>query len=207
MTIKEKMLLESKAWVMEKLSLDQRYFDHLSKKPNPSILWIGSVDNLISIREVTNTEPGEIMVHRNIASQVRTEDLSLMATVEYAVETAAVEYIIVCGYSHCSGIREVAQGLDEKVHMKRWLEDVVQLYDNHREEFTPLNINEREKLLCELNIREQIIKLSNLDIIQNAWGKGNQLNLLGWYFDLHSGYIKEIFSMTQDKSLKQVARV
>jgi carbonic anhydrase len=209
MTIKEKMLLENKAWVMEQLSLDHRYFDHLSKKPKPSILWIGSVDNLISIREVTNTEPGEILVHRNMASQVRADDISLMATVEYAVETAAVEYIIICGYSHCSGIREVVQGqgLDEKVHLNRWLEDLIQLYDNHTAEFNSLPINEKEKLLCELNIRAQILKLSKLDIIQNAWGRGNYPTLLGWYFDLNGGYIKEIFSMTQDKSLIQVARL
>ena len=42
MTIKEKMLLERKAWVLEKLSLDKHYFERLSGMHTPKIFWIGS---------------------------------------------------------------------------------------------------------------------------------------------------------------------
>lgn len=201
------MLLESKAWVAEKLSLDKDYFEHLKRMPTPNILWIGSSDNLISIREVTNTEPGEIIVHRNIGSQVRADDMSLMATLEHAVEVSEVQYIIVCGYSNCNGIKEVVQGLEARTYMHKWLDQLFDLYDNHASELEPLSESEKEKRLCELSIKAQILKLSAIDVIQKAWEKGSSPVLLGWYLDETAGYIKEIFSMTPKQSLKQVARV
>lgn len=207
MTIKERMLLESKAWVAEKLSLDKDYFEHLKKMPTANILWIGSSDNLISIREVTNTEPGEIIVHRNIASQVKADDMSLMATLEHAVEVAKVRYIIVCGYSNCNGINEVVQGVEERTYMRKWLDELFDLYNSHADELDPLPQVEKEKRLCELSIKAQILKLSTLDIIQKAWENGSGPVLLGWYLDETSGIIKEIFSMTSEQELKQVARV
>ena len=207
MTIKERMLLESKAWLAEKLSLDKDYFEHLKRMPTPNILWIGSSDNLISIREVTNTEPGEIIVHRNIGAQVRNDDMSLMATLEHAIEVSEVQYIIVCGYSNCNGVKEVIQGVEERTYMHKWLDELFELYDHHASEFKPLSDVEKEKRLCEMSIKAQILKLSTLDIVQKGWERGSSPELLGWYLDETSGVIKEIFSMRPKQSLKQVARV
>lgn len=201
------MLLESKAWVAEKLSLDKSYFDRLKRMPSANILWIGSSDNLISIREVTNTEPGEIMVHRNIASQVRTDDMSLMATLEHAIRIANVQYIVVCGYSNCSGIREVVEGNYERPFLRKWLEELSDIYNEHESELEGLSKVQKEKRLCELSIKEQIIKLSTMSIIQEAWKETSSPELLGWYLDETSGIIKEIFSMTAKQSLTQVASV
>jgi carbonic anhydrase len=207
MTLKERMLLESKAWVASKLSLDSNYFEHLKKMPTANILWIGSSDNLVSIREVTNTEPGEIMVHRNIASQVKADDMSLMATLEYALEVSEVQYIIVCGYSNCNGIRDVINGIEEGSYLRKWLSDLIDLYNDHSEELERLSQKEKEDRLCELSIKAQILKLSELDIVQRAWEKKSSPVLLGWYLDETSGTIKEIFSMTANKSIEQVASV
>src|SRR4030095_1433603 len=107
MTTKEKMLLESKAWTLEKLSLDKTYFDRLSGMHSPDILWIGSIDSLVPARELINAEPGDILVYRNMGAQVREDDISLMATIQDAVEVSNIKYIVVCGYSHCSGIQDV----------------------------------------------------------------------------------------------------
>jgi len=206
MTTKERILLESKAWLVEKLSQDNSYFARLRNAPKPNILWIGSSDNLISIREVTNTEPGELIVHRNIAAQIRTDDLNLMATLEDAID-AGIEYIIVCGSSNCKGIREVVQGLDEQIYMRKWLDDLLELYNEHAPELELLTQVEQEKRLCELSIKEQLLKLSDLDIVQQAWERRSSPVLLGWYFDLASGTIKELFSMTARENIRQVASV
>ena len=186
MTTKERILLESKAWLVEKFSMDSNYLNSLQKSTKPNILWIGSSDNLISIREVANTEPGELIVHRNIAAQIRTDDINLMATLEDAID-AGIEYIIVCGSSNCKGIREVVQGLDEQIYMRKWLDDLIELYNEHSGELEHLSQVEQEKRLCELSIKEQLMKLSEMD--------------------LSTGTIKELFSMTARESLKQVASV
>ena len=124
MTSKEKMFLESKAWALEKLSLDKTYFESLSGLHTPDILWIGSLDSLVPFREIINANPGDVLVYRNMGVQIRTDDISLMATIQDAVEVSQVDYIIVCGYSHCSGIRDVVLGSDDRPFVKRWLEEL-----------------------------------------------------------------------------------
>ena len=205
MTQKEKMFLESKAWALEKISLDKNYFQRLSGLHKPNILWIGSIESLVSIRELINAEPGEVLVYRNMGVQVRHDDLSLMATIEDAVEVSKVEYIIVCGYSHCSGIEDVILGSDDRPYVKRWLEELRALYERNQDVFDNMDFEQRTKLLCEMNIKEQIFKLSQLEVIQRAWEKNNQPKLLGWYLDLHNGGLKEIFEMESNNKLEQIA--
>jgi len=207
MTSKEKMFLESKAWALEKLSLDKNYFERLAGMHSPDILWIGSIDSLVPFRELINADPGDVLVYRNMGVQVREDDISLMATIQDAVEVSKVKYIVVCGYSHCSGIQDVVLGSEDRPFVKRWLGDLHDLYQNRSEEFQDLDFDQRTKWLCELNIRAQIIKLSQLEVIQKAWEKGNYPILLGWYFDLNTGGLKEIFSMEANYRLKQVASV
>lgn len=205
MTQKEKMFLESKAWALEKISLDKNYFQRLSGLHKPNILWIGSIESLVSIRELINAEPGEVLVYRNMGVQVRHDDLSLMATIEDAVEVSKVEYIIVCGYSHCSGIEDVILGSDDRPYVKRWLEELRALYERNQDVFDNMDFEQRTKLLCEMNIKEQIFKLSQLEVTQRAWEKNNQPKLLGWYLDLHNGGLKEIFEMESNNKLEQIA--
>jgi carbonic anhydrase len=204
------MFLESKAWALEKLSLDKTYFERLAGMHTPKILWIGSIDSLVPFREVINANPGDVLVYRNMGVQVRIDDISisLMATVQHAVVVSKVENIVVCGYSHCSAIEHVVTGRDDDPpHVKMWLEELHELYENHLHEFQGLDAEQRAKRLSELNIRTQIIKLSQLEVIQKAWDSGGSPTLLGWYFDLKTGGLKEIFSMEAKHKLKQVASV
>lgn len=207
MTTKEKMFLESKAWALEKLSLDKNYFKRLSGSHKPDILWIGSIDSLVPIRELINAEPGTVLVYRNMGVQVRFDDLSLMATIQDAVEVSKVDYIVVCGYSHCSGIDDVILGSNDRPYVKRWLEELHTLYESNIEEFHELDFRQRTKLLCEMNIKEQIVNLSQLEVIQKSWERNDKPVLLGWYFDLDNGGLKEIFSMEANYTLTQVASV
>jgi carbonic anhydrase len=198
MTTRDRILLENKAWVSEKLFLDKGYFERLSHLHVPQILWIGSSDSLVPVREITNTEPGEILVYRNMGNLVKESDSGLMAMLEDAVEVAQVKHIIVCGYSHCSSLREVIEGTDH-LYMRQWLVDLRALYTLHGEEFNGLTREEIETKLSELNIRRQVKNLSNISIIKNAWKKGDYPKLYGWYFDLNTGLFREVISMEQNK--------
>jgi len=198
MTTRERILLESKAWVMEKLTLDKGYFQRLSSMHVPEILWIGSSDSLVPVREITNTEPGEILVYRNPGNLVKENDLSLMALLQDAVEISRIKIIIVCGYSHCSSLREVIKGTD-KPRIREWLIDLRSIYELHHEELDSLPYDQKERRLAELNIIQQVKNLSQLDIIQKAWRLGAYPKLYGWYFDLNTGSFTEIAAI--DKSI------
>jgi carbonic anhydrase len=207
MTTKESMLLESKVWVQEKLSLDQNYFEQLSRLHTPNILWIDSTDSLVPVRELTNTEPGEILVYRNMGGQIREDDISLMTTIEHAIDGSGIDYIIYCGYSHCGSIRDVIHGTETLPRVKTWLEGLNELYDSNHREFENLTPIEKAKKLCEMNIRQQIINLSKVDTIQRAWEKSDNPILLGLYFELTDGSIREVFSLENNHKKKMAAVV
>lgn len=192
MRTREKIILETKAWAEEMNQLDHDSFDRLSRMHNPNILWICSSDSLIPIREVTNTDPGEIMVYRNVANQINPEDTSLMAVIEDALTQGQLEMIVVCGYSHCSGIRAVLQGFNDKPNMHRWLHGLRRIYDEHASEFAPLSMAQKEKQLSILNIHRQIENLASLEAVKKSWSQHRRPQLLGWYFDLPTGTFSEI---------------
>ena len=205
MTQKERIFLESKAWAMEKLNLDKTYFQRLAGMHSPDILWIGSINSLVPVRELINADPGEVMVYRNLGCQVRKDDLSLMAILQDAVEMSRVDYIVVCGYSHCSGIQDVISGNDQRPFVRTWLEDLHVLYESYSDELLILDLEQRSRRLAELNIRAQVIKLSQLDIVRHAWDKNEGPVIFGWYFNLDSGALTEVFSMQPNSRLHQVA--
>lgn len=198
MTTKERILLESKAWVKEKLTLDEEYFSRLSALHVPKILWIDSIDSLVPVREITNTEPGEILVYRNMGNIVKDSDESLMAVLEDALEVSHVKHIIVCGYSHCSSLREVIQGTVKPL-TRQWLIDLRSLYELYHHEFEGLSFEKKERKLCELNIKQQIQNLGRLPIIQKAWKESNYPKLYGWYFDLNTGSFSEVAVSEENK--------
>lgn len=205
MTTKEKILLENKAWVLEKLNLDSDYFKKLAVTQDPSILWIQSSDITLPVQELVNGEPGEILVYSNIATQIRDDDISLRAVLEDATMRASVKSIVVCGFSHCEGIQDVLLGVDDRPAVRHFLSNLRELYEENKEELLSLDFKAREKRLSELNIRLQIQKLSEMEHVQKSWKARNLPVLYGWYFDLETGYLKEIFTMEPHNELRQVA--
>jgi carbonic anhydrase len=205
MTLRERLFLESKAWAAEIKSLDRDYFGNLDGLHTPKILWIGSSDSLVHVNEVINADPGEVLVYRNIGNQVHQDDISLMALLEDAVVASKIENIIICGYSHCTGIRDVLLGMDNRPLVSEWLKQLRALYEVNREKLDQLDFQQRERKLAELNIELQIKNLSLVPCIQRAWEKRDIPKLYGWYFDLDRGSLKEIFAMEENHKLKKVA--
>lgn len=205
MTTKERILLESKAWREEKLSLDTGYFTRLDAKPTPRILWIASTDAKIPVQEMTNTEPGEVMLYRNIGIQIREDDKSLQAVLEEAVLNDHIKHIMLCAYSHCSGISHVIEGRETGPTLKNWLKDLNDLYEKHYDELRGLNDVDKEKMLNQINIRQQVINLGKMEVIRKAWERNDYPKIIGWYFDLTTGYLTEVFSLEKNHRLKQSA--
>ena len=195
MTMKERILLESKAWTKEKLSLDSKYLQRLVESADPEILWIGSSDSMIPVREVTNCEPGEILVYRNMGNQAKPDDISVKALVAHAIETAKIKMIIVSGYSHDSSIQAVVNEWKVPKHVEIWIKEIKELYDNNKADFEGLTDEQRLRKLTQLNIKQQVLNLSKFDSLQKAWEIGNNIPIIGWYYNIENGEIEEIFSI------------
>jgi len=194
----DRLLLENKAWVQERLSENPQFLTHLSQNHTPNTLWIGCSDSRLHADEITNCEPGEILVHRNIGNQVVATDFNLLGALEYAVGVLKVEHIIVCGHYRC---RSVKAALDrpnpDLPFADKWLRNIKEVYRLHRKEIESLdNIEERWDLLVELNIQEQILNLSHSSIIQKSWKSNRRPELHGWIYGLHDGIIRELTCLT-----------
>ena len=207
MTTKEKLLLENKAWAQERLSLDKDYFKRLSQMPLPEILWIGSSDSMVPIKEITNTEPGEIIAYRNFGNLVREDDKGLMSLIEYSIKVLNIKYIIVCGYSHCQCISEAIKFNEHDTPgVTSWLEEVNQLYKDHKDTLAHIQGEDLESELAKINVQAQIDKLKKLNLVLEAWQSGSEYpKLVGWFYNLNNGLLEEVTEVAAEE--KKVARI
>src|SRR5690606_13457874 len=101
----ERILQGNKNFAQRTKEQDPDFFKRLVREQKPEFLWIGCSDSRVPANEVTDTDPGEMFVHRNIANLVVISDLNLMSVLQYAVEYLEVGNIIVCGHTGCGGIK------------------------------------------------------------------------------------------------------
>ncbi|THU41621.1 carbonic anhydrase [Niastella caeni] len=192
----ERLLLENKAWASEKVADDPEYFNRLAHLQTPEFLWIGCSDSRVPANEITNTQPGEIFVHRNIANMVVNTDVNLLSVLDYAVNHLKVKHVIVCGHYGCGGVKAAATQSDFNPVLNMWLRNIKDVYRLHREELSSIKDEEqRTDRLVELNVREQVNNLAKTSIIQRAWKQNNAPDLHGWVYGLKDGIIKPVFEM------------
>lgn len=196
MTPYERLLLENKAWASEKVHIDENYFKRLANIQTPEFLWIGCSDSRVPANEITNTQPGEIFVHRNIANLVIHTDVNLLSVLEYAVTHLKVKHVIVCGHYGCGGVKAAMSNIDFKQVLNMWLRNIKDVYRIHREELEMFNDEEKRfDRLVELNVMEQVIHLAKTSIIQRAWKMEQRPQLHGWVYGLKDGLINPVFEM------------
>ena len=192
----EKLLQENKAWATGKVAVDPEYFDRLSHLQTPEFLWIGCSDSRVPANEITGTQPGEIFVHRNVANLVINTDVNLLSVLDYAVNHLKVKHVIVCGHYGCGGIKAATTKQDYKYLLNMWLRTIKDVYRIHRAKLDAIkDEEERNDLLVELNVLEQVQNLSKTSIIQRAWKEQRTPDLHGWVYGLKDGIIKPVFEM------------
>jgi carbonic anhydrase len=192
----EKLLLENKAWAQEMVQDDAAYFDRLVHLQTPEFLWIGCSDSRVPANEITNTQPGEIFVHRNIANLVIHTDVNLLSVLEYAVSHLKVKHVIVCGHYGCGGVKAAMSNHDFKQVLNMWLRNIKDVYRLHTDELETINDEEQKfDRLVELNVQEQVLHLAKTSIIQRAWQNEQRPDLHGWVYGLKDGIIKPVFEM------------
>lgn len=187
-----KLLLENKAWSKSKVDVDPNYFKNMALDQQPEYLWIGCSDSRVPESEITNSNPGEIFVHRNIANLVVHTDINFLSILSYAVNVLKVRHVIVCGHYNCGGVR--ASMLNTNMGLlSHWTKAIRDSYSANRVELDQIkDEKERTNRLVEYNVKRQLENLSHTDIIQKAWHDRQGPHLHGWVYDLNTGTIKEI---------------
>lgn len=195
MELHERLLLENKAWAREMVEEDPQFFERLVNVQHPDFLWIGCSDSRMPPDKITQTRPGQIFIHRNIANMVVHTDLNMMSVLQYAVEVLRVKHVIVCGHYGCGGVKAAMDRHNYGI-INMWLRNVKDVYRYHQDEVEAITTEEdRLNKLIELNICEQVLNLAKTSIVQRAWKLHQAPHLHGWVYDLHDGVLKSLVHM------------
>ena len=95
---------------------------------HPNTLFIGCSDSRLVPYLLTGAGPGELFLVRNVGAFVPPYDGSqghhgTAAAIEFAVLNLQVSRIVVCGHSHCGGIKAMyGEVSPEAQNLKRWLD-------------------------------------------------------------------------------------
>jgi carbonic anhydrase len=190
MSLKQ-LLDNNRAWAQAETRADPEYFTRLANQQSPQYLWIGCSDSRVPANQITGLAPGEVFVHRNIANVVVHTDLNCLSVIQFAVDILKVRHIILCGHYGCSGVHAAMTkhriGLSDN-----WLRHVQDVSEKHASELSGLNEEARHRRLCELNARDQVQNIVQCTAVQEAWERGQPLEVHGWIYDLKDGLLKDL---------------
>jgi len=188
----ESLLEGNKTWVAETLQVDPNFFDELAAGQNPPILWIGCSDSRVPANQITNTMPGDIFVHRNIANVVTHNDMSLLSVLDYSVNVLKVKHIIVCGHYGCGGVN-AAMGNKQVGLIDNWLRNIKDIYHANEQEVAKIQDPQQKfDRMVELNAIHGAKNVMSTSIVQNAWAAGQELGVHAWVYSLKTGLIKDL---------------
>lgn len=190
-----RLLLNNKAWVVDKLNIDPEFFLQSAVDQRPDYLWIGCSDSRVPAEDITGTMPGELFVHRNVANMVVHTDFNMLSVLQYAVQVLGVKHIIVCGHYGCGGVKTAMSRRDLGL-INKWLRHIKDVYRFHAQELDSITDEAtRFNRLVELNVIEQVNHLSDISFVQRAWQKHQRPMLHGWIYDMNTGLLKELIKV------------
>ena len=181
----------NRRWVARITAGDPGFFQKLSGQQAPKYLWIGCADSRVPANEIVDLLPGELFVHRNISNVVAEGDINCLSVIQYAVDILQVRHIIVCGHFGCGGVEAALE--DRKIGLAdQWLSHVVQVRDKHHEQLSSINKVQRWDRLCELNVIEQVLHVSQTSIVSGAWARQQRLSIHGWIYSVSNGLLRDL---------------
>jgi carbonic anhydrase len=185
------LLHGNREWAAEIVRRDPGFFRRLESQQAPRYLWIGCSDSRVPANEITNTDPGEVFVHRNVANVVVHTDLNCLSVLQYAVDVLGVEEIVICGHIGCGGVEAALDGRRHGL-VDNWLRHVQDVAEEHGELLAAAAQEDRADLLCRLNVVEQVRNVCRTPIVQDAWDAGRALNVHGVVYGLADGVLRDL---------------
>jgi carbonic anhydrase len=186
------LFANNRDWAAEMIRHDPSFFRRLSNQQTPDYFWIGCSDSRVPPSQIVGLLPGEIFEHRNVANVLVQSDLNCLSALQYAVDVLRVGHIIVGGRYGCGGVLAALQ--DKKVGLvDNWVRHVQAVAAKHRETLNTLATEtQRHRRLCELNVVEQVVNVSQTTIVRDAWARGQSLTVHGWVYDLDNGLLRDL---------------
>lgn len=180
------------AWVAARARTDAGWLQRREAGPAPKYLWIGCSDSRVAAHEIVGLEPGDLLVHRNVANLAPNGDLNLMSVLQFALETLKVRHIIVCGHTGCGSVR---LALDRGRHgvLDHWLRSVRRISEDHTSALRAMRDPETQaNFIAELNVVDQVRSLAGNPLVRDAWRRRQPLTLHGWIHATRDGLLRDL---------------
>ena len=188
----EHLFENNRRWAEQVKEKTPDFFEKLSQLQTPKYLWIGCSDSRIPANLCVGLLPGEIFAHRNVANLVVHTDLNCLSVIQYAVEVLKIEHIIVVGHYGCGGVQSAMQN-NRLGLIDNWLRHIQDVMRKHESFLAAIESEEKRfERLCELNVVEQVTNVCETTIIQDAWQRGQLVNVHGWIYSLSDGLMRDL---------------
>lgn len=167
-------------------------FERLCEGQHPRILFITCSDSRIDPNLITQTEPGELFIIRNVGNIIPPYGAAPGgegAAIEYAVEALGVKHIIVCGHSHCGAMQgllhqENLNGRMPLVH--DWLKYAQATRRIIQENYQDAEGENLLNATIEENVLTQIENLKTYPSIHAKLYRG-LINIHAWVYKIETG--------------------
>jgi len=170
-------------------------FQSLASSQSPSTLFITCSDSRINPSLITQTDPGDLFIVRNVGNIVPPHGEMLggvSSAIEYAVLALKVSNIVVCGHSNCGAMGALCDLANPKFDglpmVRRWLGAA----EAARAAAGILSASdagpETVKQLAEQNVLLQLTHLRTHPSVAGALARG-EIALQGWFYDIATGKI------------------
>jgi carbonic anhydrase len=152
---------------------------------------VGCADSRVPANELVDLLPGELFVHRNIANVVAHSDLNCLSVIQYATDMLKVKHIIVVGHSRCGGVMAALN--DSRIGLAdNWIRHVQDVRNRHQAWLDTVPLELRVNALSELNVIEQARNVCQTTVVQDAWARGQELVVHGWFYGLNDGLLNDL---------------
>ena len=188
----EQLFANNRIWSDRIHAEDPDFFARLAAQQSPEYLWIGCSDSRVPANQIVGLAPGEVFVHRNVANVVVHTDLNALSVIQYAVDVLRVRHILVVGHYGCGG---VGAALNNSRHglIDNWLRHVQDVRDRHEAALGRIaDPALRIDRLCEFNVMQQVVNVSQTSVVSDAWERGQKLTVHGWCYSLADGIVRDL---------------
>jgi carbonic anhydrase len=111
---------------------------------------------------------------------------------QFAIDVLRVRHVIVCGHYGCGGV--LAALRNQKLGLcDNWLRHVQDVRNKFRARLDALDgESAQHRLLCELNVQEQVVNAAQTTVVQDAWARGQPLEVHGWIYGREDGRLRDL---------------
>jgi carbonic anhydrase len=174
---------------------NRELFEQLAEAgQRPETLFITCSDSRVVPNLITNTQPGELFIVRNVGNIVPSVHRGVLggvsAAIEYACEVLEVGNVIVCGHMNCGAIDAILhpERVKHLPFVTRWLGESSAIPGLIEERYGHLEGPARMTAAVQENVLVQLENLRSFDFIVRRLDAG-KLKMNGWVFSIATGEV------------------